>query len=76
MVPLQKQQFHCTACGICRVGGADNFFHCATCGCCYARSLQARTGPAQRFLSAMWAACEQSSEPFSAKKLPACMLLN
>ena len=37
---LQKRQFHCAACGICRVGGAENFFHCATCGCCYARSLQ------------------------------------
>ena len=21
-----KQQFHCAACGICRVGGVDNFF--------------------------------------------------
>ena len=38
--PFQKQQFHCGSCGICRVGGADNFFHCATCGCCYARSLE------------------------------------
>ena len=37
---LTKQQFHCAACGICRVGGADNFFHCGTCGCCYASSLQ------------------------------------
>ncbi|CAK0772451.1 hypothetical protein CVIRNUC_003964 [Coccomyxa viridis] len=35
-----KQQFHCTACGICRVGGVHNFFHCHTCGCCYATSLQ------------------------------------
>ena len=37
---LEKQQFHCEACGICRVGGASNFFHCNTCGCCYANSLQ------------------------------------
>lgn len=37
---LEKQQFHCEACGICRVGGAPNFFHCNTCGCCYANSLQ------------------------------------
>ena len=35
-----KQQFHCAACGICRVGGVQNFFHCHTCGCCYATSLQ------------------------------------
>ncbi|KAK9827252.1 hypothetical protein WJX81_003160 [Elliptochloris bilobata] len=37
---LRKQQFHCDACGICRVGGRANFFHCATCGCCYAATLE------------------------------------
>lgn len=37
---VRKRQFHCDACGICRVGGADNFFHCGTCGCCYAASLR------------------------------------
>jgi RING finger/CHY zinc finger protein 1 len=35
-----KQQFHCDDCGICRVGGRDNFFHCSTCNCCYSTSLQ------------------------------------
>lgn len=30
-----KEQFHCVDCGICRVGGRENFFHCKTCGCCY-----------------------------------------
>ena len=40
---LRKQQFHCDACGICRVGGRANFFHCATCGCCYAATLEARS---------------------------------
>ncbi len=39
---LRKQQFHCDACGICRVGGRANFFHCATCGCCYAATLEVR----------------------------------
>lgn len=39
---ISKQQFHCAACGICRVGGRQNFFHCHTCGCCYATSLQVR----------------------------------
>lgn len=42
---LHKQQFHCEACGICRVGGASNFFHCNTCGCCYANSLQVPSCP-------------------------------
>lgn len=35
-----KKQFHCDACGICRVGGAENFFHCVTCGCCYHINLR------------------------------------
>jgi hypothetical protein len=33
-------QFHCTDCGICRVGGRHNFFHCGTCNCCYSISLR------------------------------------
>ncbi|KAG2437922.1 hypothetical protein HXX76_005538 [Chlamydomonas incerta] len=37
---LSKDCFHCKDCGICRVGGRDNFFHCATCNCCYAQSLR------------------------------------
>jgi hypothetical protein len=24
---VRKGQFHCAKCGICRVGGRDNFFH-------------------------------------------------
>ena len=36
---LSKQQFHCDKCGICRVGGRDNFFHCDTCGACYSVEL-------------------------------------
>ena len=38
-----KQQFHCDLCGICRVGGAENYFHCYRCGCCYGKSLRVRT---------------------------------
>ncbi|GMH28433.1 hypothetical protein Nepgr_030276 [Nepenthes gracilis] len=34
-----KKQFHCGECGICRVGGRENFFHCKTCGSCYSISL-------------------------------------
>lgn len=37
---ISKEQFHCDACGICRVGGKENFFHCERCGCCYTTSLQ------------------------------------
>lgn len=33
---VTKEQFHCADCGICRVGGRQNFFHCDTCNCCYA----------------------------------------
>lgn len=35
-----KEQFHCTDCGICRVGGRGNFFHCNTCNSCYNLSLR------------------------------------
>ena len=38
---LSKLQFHCSRCGICRVGGRQNFFHCDTCGCCYSNTLSA-----------------------------------
>ncbi|PON96641.1 43kDa postsynaptic protein [Trema orientale] len=31
----KKKQFHCDECGICRVGGRENFFHCLKCGSCY-----------------------------------------
>jgi RING finger/CHY zinc finger protein 1 len=37
---LSKQQFHCHECGICRVGGRENFFHCSTCGACYSVELR------------------------------------
>lgn len=37
---LSKQQFHCEECGICRVGGRENFFHCETCGACYSVELR------------------------------------
>lgn len=37
---LTKDQFHCDKCGICRVGGRENFFHCETCGACYSNELR------------------------------------
>ena len=37
---LSKHQFHCEECGICRVGGRENFFHCSTCGACYSVELR------------------------------------
>ncbi|XP_077211780.1 putative E3 ubiquitin-protein ligase RZFP34 [Tasmannia lanceolata] len=30
-----KEQYHCNGCGICRIGGRENFAHCFNCGCCY-----------------------------------------
>lgn len=35
-----KKQFHCEGCGICRVGGRENFFHCNKCACCMAMSTK------------------------------------
>ena len=31
---IDKGQYHCDLCGICRVGGKDNFFHCLKCNMC------------------------------------------
>jgi len=33
-----KSPFHCAKCGICRVGGRDNFVHCDLCCMCVSRS--------------------------------------
>jgi hypothetical protein len=44
----EKKQFHCSSCGICRVGGREKFFHCNTCGCCYSRQLEVCNLPALR----------------------------
>jgi RING finger/CHY zinc finger protein 1 len=30
----ENEPYHCDKCGICRVGGKDNFEHCDTCGMC------------------------------------------
>ncbi|XP_047157925.1 E3 ubiquitin-protein ligase MIEL1-like isoform X2 [Vigna umbellata] len=35
-----KEHFHCDDCGICRVGGRENFFHCKKCGSCYSNGLR------------------------------------
>lgn len=37
---IDKKQFHCDDCGICRVGGRENFFHCKKCGSCYSVALR------------------------------------
>ncbi|KAK4873439.1 hypothetical protein RN001_015468 [Aquatica leii] len=31
-----KGQYHCLSCGICRVGGQQNYFHCKKCNMCLA----------------------------------------
>ena len=33
------EPFHCHQCGICRVGGQDNFKHCTTCGMCIDKTI-------------------------------------
>ena len=32
---VDKGQFHCDKCGICRQGGVENFEHCEDCGICF-----------------------------------------
>ena len=31
----EKGQFHCSQCGLCRVGGRENYKHCNLCGICF-----------------------------------------
>ncbi|KAK9929384.1 hypothetical protein M0R45_026486 [Rubus argutus] len=35
-----KQQFHCHQCGICRLGGRENYSHCKKCGGCLENFLR------------------------------------
>jgi len=37
---VEKMVFHCDDCGICRIGGRENYFHCKTCGCCYPMGIK------------------------------------
>jgi len=37
---LTRGQFHCHFCGICRVGGRENFYHCDRCGSCLSVALR------------------------------------
>lgn len=37
---LERKVFHCQSCGICRVGGRENYFHCETCGSCYPMEIR------------------------------------
>lgn len=37
---VDKKQYHCNGCGICRLGGRDRFFHCAKCNMCLPVELQ------------------------------------
>lgn len=35
-----KDQYHCNGCGICRIGGRNNFFHCEVCNMCLPLQLK------------------------------------
>ncbi|ESN94636.1 hypothetical protein HELRODRAFT_68929 [Helobdella robusta] len=35
-----KKQFHCMQCGICRIGGRENFFHCPKCDMCLSINIK------------------------------------
>ena len=39
-----KNQFHCDGCGICRIGGRDNFIHCDICGLCVVNNIDHKCG--------------------------------
>ncbi|KAL7644928.1 UNVERIFIED_CONTAM: hypothetical protein RMT77_004745 [Armadillidium vulgare] len=35
----ENSQYHCDGCGLCRVGGRENFFHCDRCKMCLPKSM-------------------------------------
>ena len=37
-----KGQFHCDGCGLCRVGGSENYFHCEKCVACLPLSMRGK----------------------------------
>lgn len=37
---IDKQQFHCTKCNICRVGGIENYTHCDVCNMCIKNDIE------------------------------------
>lgn len=56
---VDKQQFHCDACGLCRIGGRENFFHCEKCDVC---------------LSITMKDSHECLEKISHKRCPVCLL--
>lgn len=35
----ETEKYHCSGCGICRLGKRENYFHCDKCGYCLPTSL-------------------------------------
>ncbi|XP_068712472.1 RING finger and CHY zinc finger domain-containing protein 1-like [Montipora foliosa] len=35
-----KGQFHCDYCGVCRIGGRENYFHCTRCDMCFPKNIR------------------------------------
>ncbi|KAH7676782.1 Ring finger and CHY zinc finger domain-containing protein plant protein [Dioscorea alata] len=38
----KRKQYHCDDCGVCRLGGRENFFHCKKCDACYSVELRGK----------------------------------
>ena len=55
-----KGTYHCDGCGICRVGGCDNFFHCSTCDGCYPQKTRAQHRCLQARMRGTCPICQES----------------
>jgi len=68
-----KAQFHCDGCGICRIGGRENFFHCATCNMCLPTHLEGKHKCIENLSRANCPICQEdihtSREP---SRIPPC----
>lgn len=68
-----KAQFHCDGCGICRIGGRENFFHCVTCNMCLPTHLEGKHKCIENLSRANCPICQEdihtSREP---SQIPPC----
>ena len=63
---VDKGQFHCEGCGICRVGGRANFAHCARCETCVPAGMAATHACLAGAMRASCAVCQE--DMFSSRR--------
>ncbi|KAH7676778.1 Ring finger and CHY zinc finger domain-containing protein plant protein [Dioscorea alata] len=55
----KRKQYHCDDCGICRLGGRENFFHCKKCDACYSVELRDKHSCVENSMRHHCAICQE-----------------